>query len=156
MTSFFLDTSALIKRFVTETGTNWVRSVTTQGSPSSSGLLVAQITQVELASGIMRRQREGHLSSSTAHKIRLLINRQMRYRYTVISLKDEIIASSEDLLERHPLRAYDAIQLASALEANNGLLAAQSTPLIFVSADKRLLDAASAEGLSIDDPNAHL
>jgi predicted nucleic acid-binding protein len=59
------------------------------------------------------------------------------------------------LLERHPLRAYDAIQLASALIANDALLTAGFAPLIVLAADDRLLDAAQAEGLMTDNPNAH-
>ncbi len=53
------------------------------------------------------------------------------------------------------LRAYAAIQLASALESNDRLLADALPPLTFVSADQRLLTAASAEGLATEDPNLH-
>jgi predicted nucleic acid-binding protein len=60
-----------------------------------------------------------------------------------------------DSLERHPLRAYDALQLASALESDTRLVGAGLAPLVFVTADTRLLAAASAEGLAIEDPNAH-
>lgn len=62
---------------------------------------------------------------------------------------------AEDLLEAHPLRAYDAVQLASALESNDRLVAADLAPLVFVSADTRLLAVAMAEGLATDDPTAH-
>ena len=59
------------------------------------------------------------------------------------------------LLERHPLRAYDAIHLATALSAQRFLDAQGYSPLTFVSADDRLNRAAAAEGLPIDDPNQH-
>ncbi|MDZ4766916.1 MAG: hypothetical protein SGI73_20445 [Chloroflexota bacterium] len=55
------------------------------------------------------------------------------------------------MTERYPLRTLDALQLASALVATNFLPDAP----IFISADLKLLAAASAEGLPTDDPNAH-
>ena len=60
-----------------------------------------------------------------------------------------------DLLERHPLRAYDAVQLAAALEARRTLQAVGSAAPIFLSADNRLLLAAQAEGFVTDNPNSH-
>ena len=59
------------------------------------------------------------------------------------------------LLERHPLRAYDAVQLASGLFANDLLIAMEQPTLTFLCADDRLLAAAQAEGLAIDNPNSY-
>ena len=73
----------------------------------------------------------------------------------VIGLDTSIIERAEDVLENHSLRTYDSIQLASAIEAHAYLLATGLPPLIFVSADNRLLTAANSEGLQIDDPNLH-
>jgi hypothetical protein len=53
------------------------------------------------------------------------------------------------------LRAYDAVQLASAIFARSGMQAAGGAPPIFLSADSRLLTAAQAEGFVTDDPNLH-
>jgi len=59
------------------------------------------------------------------------------------------------LLERHPLRAYDAMHLASALLTQTELEANRLPPLIFLTADDRLLDVAQAEGMKTDNPNRH-
>jgi len=61
------------------------------------------------------------------------------------------------LLERHPLRAYDAMQLATALGAGHFLEAQgyASASLTFLSADDRLNRAAAAEGLAVDTPAQH-
>ena len=55
----------------------------------------------------------------------------------------------------HSLRAYVAVQLAVALEVNRSHQAAGSGPVTFISADSALNDAATAEGLPVDDPNLH-
>jgi hypothetical protein len=62
---------------------------------------------------------------------------------------------SEDLLDAHPLRAYDAIQLASGIIANSVLIRNGLGPLIFLAADHRLLNIAAIEGLAVDNPNQH-
>lgn len=153
MTHYFLDSSALVKRYISEQGTAWVRSII----PLNTGntIIVAQITQVEIVSGAARRQRDGQISARTAHAVRLLIDRHASREYIVIGLTGQVIQRAENLLESYALRAYDSLQLASALESNTRLLTAGLTPLVFVSADVRLLTAAVAEGLTTDDPNSH-
>ena len=67
-----------------------------------------------------------------------------------------VLDRARRVLEQHPLRAYDAVQLASGLVANDVLLAAAIPPLTFLSADTRLLNAAALEGLTTDDPNLYV
>jgi predicted nucleic acid-binding protein len=153
MTQYFLDSSALIKRYVVEPGTTWVRSLTNRSSGHT--IIIAQITQIEIVSGAARRVREGSLTTRTAQAVRLLIDRHVRRVYVVIGLTPQVVRRAEDLLAVHPLRTYDAVQLASALESNSRLVAAGLSPVRFVSADARLLVAATAEELMTEDPNAH-
>lgn len=153
MTSYFVDSSALVKRYVPERGTVWIRSITSRSTGHT--IVVAQITQVEVFSGICRRKRENLVPVRAVQTIRLLLTRHTRREYLVVGLSESIIQRAEDLLENPPLRAYDSIQLASALTANASLTAAGLPALTFVSADIQLLSAATAEGLPVDDPNNH-
>ena len=57
------------------------------------------------------------------------------------------------LVTQHPLRAYDAVQLASALRLQLDLTGTESTSLTFLTADERLIAIAEAEGLLTDNPN---
>jgi uncharacterized protein len=150
---YFLDSSALIKRYITEQETVWVRSITLPSAGHT--IILAQVTQVEIISGVFRRRREGLMLPRTAQAIRLLLHRHVTREYMVVELTAPIIQDAEDWLDKHPLRAYDAIQLASALTATTRLIEAALAPLVFVSADVRLLTAATAEGLIVEDPNAH-
>jgi len=153
MTQYFLDSSALIKRYIVESGTTWVRPLISRSSGNT--VIIAQITQIEIVSGVSRRVREGTLTTRTARAVRLLIDRHARREYVVIGLTPQVVRRAEDLLAVHPLRTYDAVQLASALESNTRLVVAGVSPLIFVSADAHLLVAAATEGLMTEDPNAH-
>ena len=114
MTQYFLDSSALIKRYIVEPGTTWVRSIIQHSSGNT--IIIAQTTQIEIVSGASRRVREGTLTTRTARAVRLLIDRHARRAYVVIGLTPQVVRRAEDLLIVHPLRTYDAVQLASALE----------------------------------------
>jgi hypothetical protein len=153
MSYFFLDSSALIKRYVVEAGTDWIRSIMARSAGHTH--IIAHITMAEVVSGVMRRKREGAISARTARATRLLIDRHASREYIVVGLTGQIIQDAEDLLERYPLRAYDSIQLASALETSARLVAAGLPRVTFISSDIRLLTAASAEGLLTDDANNH-
>ncbi len=69
-----------------------------------------------------------------------------------------MITVGVDLVEKYPLRAYDSVQLAAALEVNKkyptSSIPALSPPsLTFVSADGELNKIAQAEALTVENPN---
>jgi predicted nucleic acid-binding protein len=153
MADYYADSSALVKRHVHERGTIWFQSLT--GPAAGNTIATAQVSEVEVYSALNRRLRESHLSFPDYTQIADDFALICATEYKIIELTDAVIERSRLLLERHPLRAYDAIQLASALIANTTLQAAGFAPLTFLAADDRLLNAAQAEGLVTDNPNAH-
>lgn len=66
-----------------------------------------------------------------------------------------LISQAADLAQMHGLRAYDALQLAAALQVHNERCAFSLPGLVLVSADLALNAAAMAEGLNVEDPNTH-
>ena len=94
------------------------------------------------------------ITDRIAQCLRLLIDLHSSREYEVVGLTDQVVKRAQDLLERQALRAFDAIQLASALESNDRLLAARLSPVTFASADARLLQAARDEGLMTMDPHS--
>jgi len=73
-------------------------------------------------------------------------------QYRRLILKSRVVARAKILLDIHPLRTLDAIQLASALEIQTALSQANVGRLIFVGSDSRLIAAAIAEGLTVINP----
>jgi predicted nucleic acid-binding protein len=150
---FFIDSSALIKRYAAENGTNWILSI---ARPSSRNhILISQLTPVEIVSGLARKQREAHLSARTLQAAMLLINRHTDREYVVIVLAKSVEERAKTLLTTYPLRAYDAVQLASALISEQQVTGTAVGPVIFVSAYSRLRTVAANEGLATEDPNNH-
>jgi predicted nucleic acid-binding protein len=150
---FYFDSSALVKRYLHESGSNWVRSIITP--IARHVILTARITEIEIMSAVSRQERTGAIRPRTAEAIRHLLARHVQREYIVIELGRPLAQQAIALLTRHPLRAYDAVQLASALESNTRLIQTGLAQLTFVSADKRLLVAAIAEGLATVDPNSY-
>src|SRR5436309_640086 len=89
MAAFFFDSSALVKRHVTEVGSAWVRSLTC-AKPAHT-LYIARITAVEITSAITRRQRGGHLSSAQGRAIFGHFRRHLAQRYIILELTPSLL-----------------------------------------------------------------
>jgi hypothetical protein len=149
----FFDTSAIVKRYVREAGTSWVRSLTRIGSPDP--IYLARITAVEVCAAVARRQRGASLPPAQAMAILSRFRRHLVRRYQIAEVTPALLSDAMDLAEVHGLRAYDFVQLAAALELNRLRVAAGLGGIILVSADLELNAAATASGLAVDDPNLH-
>ena len=153
VTAYFVDSSALVKRYVLETGTAWVRGITRQNRPTV--IYIAHITAVEVTCAVARRQKGHTLTSARASSILRRFRQHLAARYTVVEVTPDLVDEAMRLGNAHSLRAYDAVQLAAALEVNRSHQADGFGPITLISADRDLNAAATAEGLAVDDPNSH-
>jgi len=153
LTAFFVDSSALVKRYVLETGTAWVRGLTRQ-SPSRL-IYIAHITAVEVTCAVARRRKGKTLTPPRASSILRRFRQHLAARYIVIEVTPDLLDEAMRLGNAHALRAYDAVQLAVALEVNRSHQADGFGPVTLISADQALNDAATAEGLTVEDPRSH-
>lgn len=151
--AYFFDSSAIVKRYVREAGTGWVRGLTRRGRPDP--IYLARITAVEITSAVVRRRAAGNPTPARAQSIFALFRRHLATRYLIIEISPALADAAMRLADAHELRAYDAVQLAAALELNSRWLAAGMGGITLVSADQALNDAALAEGLTVDDPRSH-
>ena len=69
--------------------------------------------------------------------------------------REMVIDTARQMANQHPLRAYDAVQLATAWSLDQNLVNSGESPLTFICADDRLLAVAQAEGLRTENPNHH-
>lgn len=134
----YLDTSALIKRFVAEKGSSLVRVLIERHGPVAT----SKVAYAEVYSALSRKRREGFLSGAQY----LMVRRQFETEWSAyirVDLSDEILFLARDLIQRHPLKGFDAIHLATALELKEAL----GQQIAFVGADERQLQAAALENL---------
>jgi predicted nucleic acid-binding protein len=153
MTDYYADSSVLVKRHVRETGTAWFRAVADPVAGHS--ITTARLSMVEIYSAVSRRLREGHLTPDQYAEVITDFTAFCAAEYEFIELTSTVIRHARALLEHHPLRAYDAVQLASALAVRERLEASGLPAPVFLTADNQLLSAAQAEGLAVDNPNLH-
>jgi predicted nucleic acid-binding protein len=152
--NYYLDTSALVKRYVaSEAGSAWVQSLC---APSAGNLLLtSQIVLVEVAAAFARKEREGEIRPVERTTYLGLFVQDCQHYYHLLALTDILLRRAADLTHRLALRAYDAIHLATAVQANTLIVNSGASALTFVSADARLCAAGQAEGLSVDNPADH-
>lgn len=153
MADFFADSSALVKRYVRETGSEWVEGLF--APEARHEVYVSAVTPVEIIAALTRRSRGGTLPPADARTAIDLFRADLLADYQVVELTDSVISRAIALAETHAVRGYDAIQLASALETNALLVANGLPPLTFVSADLQVNVAAQREGLAVEDPNSY-
>ena len=148
MAVLFFDTSALVRRYdPAEPGAQRVRSMCRR--PAGHTLVIARLTTVEVASALARQLRQGRTDSRQQTLRWRLFGRHLRYQYRIVPLDDRDYRTAERLLFAHPLRAYDALQLACALRSLQ-LLAGVAADLRFCTADRVQARAASGEGLAVE------
>lgn len=151
MAIYFLDSSALVKRYIRETGSNWVCNLFDPGLDNQ--FFIAAIAGVEIASAITRRAKNGSLNVADAIAIRNQFKQDFQTEYQIIEISEKIINSAISIAESYALRGYDAVQLASGRELNILCITNGLTGVNFVSADNNLNSAASGEGLIVENPN---
>jgi len=154
MAVYYLDTSALVKRYAREKGSHWVLNLT---DPTiKHGLYTVRLTGPEMLAAFARKVRTGELLSSAARQAAADFRADWASQYRVIEVTPLLAGRAMDLVERHNLRGYDAVHLAAAIELQAVRLAMQLSAIIFVSGDEDQLDAAEIEGLATENPNLHV
>lgn len=145
---WFVDTSALVKRYVREAGSDWLRN-----EIAGHDVFIAQVTPIEAAAAFRRRFQQGHISEFVFHQARRrFLTHLAEDRYNIFEMSQRIVDEALRLLFKHDLRAYDAVQLATAMTVLN---ISERSRFVFVTADLQLEAASRTEGLQTDNPLNH-
>jgi uncharacterized protein len=148
MPRYFLDSRALVKRYRTETGTDTIEHLFAE---PDRRILVSRLALVEFHSCFARLVREGALSEAEFGRLVARLKADVANRvFFVTAVSGARLQDASNLLATyaltHPIRALDAIQLATAQGLHRRTRLAG-----MVAADKRLLASASACGLPVID-----
>jgi len=136
----YFDASALAKRYVREKGSLKVRRLLASTLPATS-----RYSAVEVASALARRVRERAISSRDNERALTALGEDLT-AMLVVELTPEIVTRAQALLQRHSLRAGDAVQLASCLQLRDEL----EEPITLVAFDDRLAAAARKEKVRLE------
>jgi predicted nucleic acid-binding protein len=121
------ESSALAKQYVTESGSNWVKSIC---NPNTQNVIAcSNLTEVEVSSAFCRRCREGHITTSERDRLIATLHHDCNAEYYSLDVTNAIRDKAIDLLKNYSLRGYDAMQLATALVSNQ-ILVSHSLPVL--------------------------
>jgi predicted nucleic acid-binding protein len=152
----YLDASAMVKYYVAERGSAWISDLLNARDAKGNWLHVAITTllsNVEGTCALERAYRGGRIDAATRESASRRLLLDMRHRFLALDADKKAVLRAVRLAQQYPLRAYDAVHLASALTVNDELVRQRLPVCVFISADDALLAAARAEGLMTEDPN---
>ena len=131
----FFDTSAFVKRYIEEPGTDKVIEICRQ----AEHLVLCVICLPEMIATLNRLVREGKLAKGDYRKTRDLILKEIGDA-EICTITPDVVTRTIRCLEHNALRAMDALHLGCALIVE---------PHLFVSSDQRQIEAAKREGLKV-------
>ena len=149
MAIYYVDTSALAKLYVRESGTERMLQLASRSAQNQ--LAVLALAQVEIRSTLRRRARAGEIDNSVAEHVLEIFQNHLQSRFLRQVMNEAILDFASALVDKHNLYTLDALQLAGywVLKTSTG-----GIETVFVSADRDLLRAAEAEGIPNLDPCA--
>lgn len=136
----YFDASALAKRYVREKGSVKVRRFLSSDLSATS-----RYSAVEIASALARRTREGAISPDDRERTLAALQTDLS-AMLIVELTSEVVMRVQAVLQRHSLRAGDAVQLASCLHLREQL----EDDVSLVAFDERLISAARKERVAIE------
>ena len=113
MKSFYFDTSALVKLYVEEEGSDKVLSIAEDRERSR--LVVLDIARIELRSAVRQRQRDGDIDEADAAALLKQFDQDGVAAYVIQPLNANVMQEAARLLDKHPLKTQEALQLAGCL-----------------------------------------
>lgn len=150
MAHYYFDSSALVKNYVLEGGTEWVRSLCTS---SNHTIYTVRISGAEIAAAFYLRVRTNSIAEEDGQRAIHQFKTDFQTRYQIVEVTEALVNSAIILIAKHGLRGYDSIQLAAALTLHQIRDSMALPPLTFVCSDTRLNEAAIVERLAVENPN---
>jgi predicted nucleic acid-binding protein len=133
---YYLDTSALVKRYVAETGSRSVRQLVRRRT-----VAVSRIAYAELAAAVARLEREGEIDKGARDRIFARLDADFA-SFTIVEVRPAVVRRVPELVIETQLRGYDAVHLASAL-----VIRERGASVDLWSADRAVVSASMSQGL---------
>lgn len=139
MGTYFFDTSALVKRYHEEDGTEQVDEML---DDEDADVLLSSLTVVESVSAFRRKHNRREISESEMEQLVGVFFREALDDFVIIPLEESLLRFSFELVLQDDLRTLDSLQLSAGLS-----LAEQLNDVVFVTADEELATVGEDYGL---------
>ena len=142
MALYYVDTSALVKRYHLEQGSDRIDRLF---ADANAGLVMAGFALTELTSALDRKCQEGLLTGEGLAQVLAVVAWDVLAEFWLVELDRAHVRLSQSLILSHHLRTLDALHLAV-------IVSIKDLHPVLVSADARLLQAAGKEGIELLNP----
>jgi predicted nucleic acid-binding protein len=147
-----LDASALVKRYRDEPGSAVVNeTIERVAADNPRQLVVSSLSIIETVSILNRRRNEAGIPFALFRRALRHVLAEVRTFAHALLIDDHLLLSSAQYAIKHNINSADAIHLAIVL-ALHVTTVASDDELLCLTADKRLIRAARAEGVTVVDP----
>lgn len=150
MAVFYLETSALLKRYRTEKGTELLDELF-EGKQESEIFTTSYFTSLEVTSVAARLFKAETITKRSYHQLLGRLSQDIRRLVILQPVSDFILSEALNLIMDYTLRAPDAIQLATAYMVKSTIV---GQPLYFICADAKLRGACVSSELTALDPES--
>ena len=153
MAIYYFDSSAIVKLYITEPGTNWVTALFRAKNPDGARLhriTFSKIGIVEVSAAIARRYRMQMLTKESQRALYRRFMQDCVNQFRTLNPSNDQIYQAAELVQEYALRGYDAIHLATALALSNEFVSNQLPTITFVSADQQLARITTARNAHLD------
>ncbi|WP_458208679.1 type II toxin-antitoxin system VapC family toxin [Haladaptatus sp. NG-SE-30] len=144
MPSYFFDTSALVKRYYDEQGTDVVDTIV---EPAENNILITSLAVIETVSAFRRKQNRDSISRKEVDSLLAAFFDEALADFQIVPLDEQLFDYAFELILEDNLRTLDSLQLSAARA-----LATNVEGLTFVCADKKLVDVAQSKELPAINP----
>src|SRR5215210_1491397 len=148
LAAYYLDASAAIKAYSEERGADRVEEILEHGTE----VHISRVGVVEVAAAFFGKTKTGEMWMEEAVSALEEFRLDIENTYRIAEVRSVTTECAIEVAERHRLRAYDCLQLATALLLQEQRASFELAPLVFVSSDAELNAAAEGEGLNVEDP----
>jgi len=141
----YLDSSALVKKYVKENGSEHVLGIVDKGEIMAT----SKLAYPEIYASLGRKRREKALTQKDYHSAVGDFESDWR-EFLIIEFQDELLPLMKQLVWKHSLKGADLVHLSSAIWIRK----AAREKVVLVASDIQLLRAAKAEKIEIFNPEA--
>lgn len=146
--AYYFDASVAVKAYSEEEGSDLVEEFL----DCATEIYLSRIGTVEVAAAFFGKTKTGEIELEEAVALLEEFRVDLELIYRIVEVEAGIVDRSIAVAEKHHLRAYDCLQLATALLIQEQRAALQLEPLTFASADRELNAAATSEGMVVKNP----
>jgi uncharacterized protein len=147
MNNYFVDSSALVKRYRVEPGSVRLSALL----KSADRIIISRLTVIEVSAALVRRSRQAKAPPEDLRTALNLLDFEAGNTFDVLELDEPVPTHALAATRQYGLRGADAVQFAAAIVARRRM----SNQITFVSCDDELNTAATVEAWPVENPSLH-